>query len=41
LCDGCGRTIHEIAGWVALAAETRDRVLERVRRWTPREGAGR
>jgi len=38
LCDGCGRTIHEIAGWVALTAETRDRVLERVRRWTPREG---
>ncbi len=37
LCDGCGRTIHEIATWVGLTLETRRRVMERVRDWTPRE----
>ena len=38
LCDGCGRTIHEIAAWVRLGRELRERVMERVAGWIPREG---
>lgn len=27
-CEGCGRTLDEIAGWVAMGAEGRDAVAE-------------
>jgi predicted Fe-S protein YdhL (DUF1289 family) len=37
LCDGCGRTIDEIAAWAGLPLEARLRVMERVRNWLPRE----
>jgi len=38
ICDGCGRTIAEIARWALLAPAERDRVLARVARWVPRVG---
>jgi len=27
LCEGCGRTLAEIAGWLAMSAETRRAVM--------------
>lgn len=41
LCDGCGRTIREIAEWIELGAEARRQVMERLWAWTPREPAPR
>jgi len=37
VCDGCGRTIGEIAGWLELTPEARRSVMERVRDWRLRE----
>ncbi len=37
LCDGCGRTIDEIADWIGLGVEGRRRVMDRVGRWIARE----
>jgi predicted Fe-S protein YdhL (DUF1289 family) len=36
LCDGCGRNIEEIAGWLCLTAGQRSAVMFRVRNWEPR-----
>ena len=36
LCDGCGRSIEEIAGWLCLTAGQRNAVMFRVRNWEPR-----
>ena len=36
LCDGCGRSIEEIAGWLCLTAAQRNAVMFRVRNWEPR-----
>ena len=36
LCDGCGRTLSEIAVWGSLAPAEREVVMRRVRGWTPR-----
>ena len=30
LCRGCGRTLEEIAGWVSMTADEREKVLERL-----------
>lgn len=27
LCEGCGRTLHEIADWLAMGPERRDAVM--------------
>ena len=35
-CDGCGRTLDEIARWSALAPAERRVVVERVKDWRPR-----
>jgi uncharacterized protein (TIGR00290 family) len=40
-CDGCGRSLPEIAGWVTMPDDRRRAVLARVRDWQPRGGAGR
>jgi uncharacterized protein len=37
VCDGCGRTIAEIAMWTQLDAAMQARVLARVAGWVPRE----
>lgn len=36
VCDGCGRTIMEIAGWRALAGEERIRIMTRTANWVVR-----
>jgi predicted Fe-S protein YdhL (DUF1289 family) len=36
LCDGCGRTLGEIALWSSLSPAKREIVMRRVRDWTPR-----
>ena len=41
LCDGCGRTMQEIADWIELGAEARRRVMDRVAGWAPREPSPR
>ncbi len=35
-CDGCGRTLDEIARWIRMTAEERGAVLARVADWAPR-----
>ncbi len=37
-CDGCGRTLDEIARWSGLGSDERRRVMARVRTWTVRDG---
>jgi len=37
VCDGCGRTIAEIAMWTRLAPAAQAQVLARVAAWVPRE----
>lgn len=36
-CDGCGRSLDEIARWLLLSPADRARVQERVAGWTPRQ----
>ncbi len=36
LCDGCGRTLQEIALWGALPKSGRQTVMDRVSGWQPR-----
>ena len=36
LCDGCGRTIGEIAGWLSMTAVERALVIDRVAGWSVR-----
>ena len=36
LCDGCGRTMDEIARWLNLAPRKRSAVMRRVLHWEPR-----
>jgi predicted Fe-S protein YdhL (DUF1289 family) len=35
-CDGCGRTLDEIARWSTLSPAERRQVMQRVKDWTPR-----
>lgn len=35
-CDGCGRTIKEIGGWLAMTAAERARIIARVAGWSVR-----
>jgi uncharacterized protein len=35
-CDGCGRTLDEIARWIQMTAEERRAVLARVVDWATR-----
>jgi hypothetical protein len=35
-CDGCGRTLDEVARWSSLAPAERRVVMQRVKDWTPR-----
>jgi predicted Fe-S protein YdhL (DUF1289 family) len=37
VCDGCGRTIAEIVGWVRLEPDARQKVMSRVAAWVSRE----
>jgi len=37
LCDGCGRTLNEVASWLRLPDEARRAVMNRVAGWAPRE----
>ena len=37
VCDGCGRTVEEIAGWLDLSPDERRSVMDRVNDWRPRE----
>ncbi|MCU0634900.1 MAG: DUF1289 domain-containing protein [Gemmatimonadaceae bacterium] len=44
LCDGCGRTLAEVASWRSFAPEQRERVMRRVATWSvraPDESEGR
>ncbi len=44
LCDGCGRTLAEVASWRSMGDEQRARVMRRVADWpvrAPGEGKGR
>ncbi|MGH7630888.1 MAG: DUF1289 domain-containing protein [Gemmatimonadales bacterium] len=36
LCDGCGRTVDEIAAWLWLSASQRRAIMNRVEEWEPR-----
>jgi uncharacterized protein len=36
LCDGCGRTLEEIASWLHFTPPERGAVMLRVRAWEPR-----
>ncbi|MGH7516954.1 MAG: DUF1289 domain-containing protein [Gemmatimonadales bacterium] len=36
LCDGCGRTVDEIAAWLWLTASQRRAIMTRVEPWQPR-----
>jgi len=36
LCDGCGRTVNEIARWIRMSAEERRTVMARVADWRVR-----
>jgi predicted Fe-S protein YdhL (DUF1289 family) len=36
LCDGCGRTIDEIAVWLWLTPSERRAIMTRVEGWEPR-----
>ena len=36
LCDGCGRTLAEIAVWGTLDPAARREVMDRVSSWEPR-----
>jgi predicted Fe-S protein YdhL (DUF1289 family) len=36
LCDGCGRTMDEIAAWLQLSPAQRRVVMLRVQAWEPR-----
>lgn len=36
ICDGCGRTIGEIAVWYRLGPDERRTVMRRVADWAPR-----
>jgi predicted Fe-S protein YdhL (DUF1289 family) len=41
LCDGCGRTLAEVASWRGLSDDQRARVMRRVADWSVREpGSG-
>lgn len=40
VCDGCGRTIDEIATWFRMAPDARAVVMARVAGWQVREAAG-
>ena len=37
LCDGCGRTIAEIAEWLWLTQAQRRAIMLRVANWRPRQ----
>jgi hypothetical protein len=37
LCDGCGRTLAEIADWIGMPAVQRGAVMSRVQDWKVRE----
>ena len=39
VCDGCGRTLGEIAIWSGLAPEGRLTIVRRVTGWVPRGAA--
>ena len=39
LCDGCGRSVDEIAAWIGLSAVRRAEVMKRVRDWVTRDPA--
>jgi hypothetical protein len=44
LCDGCGRTLAEVASWRSISPEHRDHVMRRVADWRvrrPGESEGR
>lgn len=30
VCRGCGRTVDEVANWIALSQEEKDRIWERI-----------
>jgi uncharacterized protein len=38
LCDGCGRTLAEVASWRSFTHEQRERVMRRVVGWEVRLG---
>ena len=40
VCDGCGRTIEEVGGWLSMTAAQRARIIERVAGWTIRGSPG-
>ena len=35
-CDGCGRTLEEIAAWLLMTEKARQVVMERVKQWAVR-----
>jgi predicted Fe-S protein YdhL (DUF1289 family) len=37
VCDGCGRTLQEIAAWLMMTDRERQLVIERVKQWAIRE----
>jgi uncharacterized protein len=36
LCDGCGRTLAEVASWRGFSAQQREQVMRRVSGWRVR-----
>ncbi|MEO8452950.1 MAG: DUF1289 domain-containing protein [Gemmatimonadota bacterium] len=41
VCDGCGRTLAEVAGWTGMSDAERRLIMERVREWEIRDyGSG-
>ena len=36
LCDGCGRSLSEVAAWLRLSDQSRRVIMDRLVAWVPR-----